>query len=467
MPHPIERITHPDIRPAFARYPLAVKAAGLVFLSGVRAGMRAGMRGTDPRRFTDLPEKGRAKQQGYTLVDQLEGVVSAESWNAHENLEAVLNAAGTTGDQLLRQHIWQRDKRFFPAYERVRMHWQEAPAPSSGLGVASISGREDGWIGMDGIAVCPGASPLFKAREVVNAVYDKRLPSASHYSQAVRSGPLLCTAGHIAIKTAEPGKPLVNAFDDVPAEGRFLATGRSHPDSRDGPIAAQAWYVYHELQRTLAQHSMTMDDVIHSSVFLSDVRDFATVHRVHTHYFPSGGPSLCVTGFDEVGHRGCRIEIELTAAAKAGGLTLGASEWPCPAPLAAPAVRRAGPLLYCSGMAGIGADGHLVRNGDDLPPAARSLVRELAAVERRPGLAAQCWAALNTLDQALRKAGSGLSRLVKTTIYLRDERDRTVYEAVRAAFISDAELPALEVVVVHSPGPVPDAHLQIEAIAVD
>lgn len=462
MPHPIERITHPEIRPAFARYPLAVKAAGLVFLSGVRAGMR----GADPRRFDELPQSARARQQGYTLVDDREGVVSAESWNAHDNLEAVLKAAGTSGDQLLRQHIWQRDKRFFPAYERVRMHWQEAPAPSSGLGVARISGRTDGWIGMDGIAVCPGANALFPAREVVRAVYDKRLPSASHYSQAVRSGPLLCTAGHIAIKTAEPGKPLVNGFDDIPAEGRFLATGRSHPDSRDGPLAAQSWYVYHELKRTLEQHAMTMNDVIHSSVFLSDVRDFAVFHRVHAHFFPSGGPTLCVTGFDEVGHRGCRIEIELTAAAN-GAVTRSAHEWPCPAPFAAPAVVRAGPLLYCSGVVGIGGDGMLARNADTLPAAGQALVRELEAQESRRGLAAQCWAAFDTLQRALSGAGSGLDRLVKTTVYLRNENDRAIYETVRAAFIDTNALPALEVVLVHSPGPVPDAHVQIEAIAVE
>jgi hypothetical protein len=103
--HRIERITHPDIRPAFARYSLAVKSAGLVFLSGVRAGMAAAA----PRRFDELPSAGRVKRQGYTLVDQLEGVVSGESWSAHESLEAVLKAAATRGDQLLRQHIWQRE----------------------------------------------------------------------------------------------------------------------------------------------------------------------------------------------------------------------------------------------------------------------------------------------------------------------------------------------------------------------
>ncbi len=162
----IERITSADVRQVFAPYPLATKSNGLVFLSGIRAGMTA----SNPRGFETLPSEGQAKRQGYSLADALEGVVTAESWNAHENLERVLRVAGTMGDQLLRQHIWQRDKRFFPCYERVRMHWQAAPAPSSGLGVARISGRADGWIGIDGIAVCPGENGLFGVRQVMSGV---------------------------------------------------------------------------------------------------------------------------------------------------------------------------------------------------------------------------------------------------------------------------------------------------------
>ncbi len=458
----IERITSADVRQVFAPYPLATKSNGLAFLSGVRAGMTA----ANPRSFEALPGEGQAKRQGFSLADALAGVATAESWSVHENLERVLRAAGTTGDQLLRQHIWQRDKRFFPCYERVRMHWQAAPAPSSGLGVARVSGCADGWIGIDGIAVCPGESTLFAARQVVSGVDSKQLPSASHYSQAVRSGPLLCTAGHIAIKTAEPSKPLVNSFDDVPQEGRFLATGRSHPDSRDGPIAAQTWYIYNELRRTIEQHGLAMRDVVHATVFLGDLRDFGTFHRMHRHFFPDEGPSLCVAGFDEVGHRGCRIEIELTALDGKAALATARTPWAGAAPFAAPAVMRAGPLLYCSGMLGLGADGMLVRGADALPPAARALVRELEAIERVRGLAAQCWAALSQLKASLASAGSGLAQLAKTSVYVRDERDFAVYEIVRREFIGDSELPAVEVIVVQGPGPVPDAHVQIESIAI-
>src|SRR5690606_5004292 len=147
------------------------------------------------------------------------------SWGAHARLEAVLDAVGSDNSQVLRQHIWQKDKRFFPCYESVRMDWQPTPAPSSGLGVGAVPGPGENWIGIDAIAVVPG-HPLFTERQVIAAVDQAELPSASHYSQAVRSGPLVFTAGHIPVMTAAKGKPVVQSFEDIPEEGRFLATGR-------------------------------------------------------------------------------------------------------------------------------------------------------------------------------------------------------------------------------------------------
>ena len=210
-----------------------------------------------------------------------------------------------------------------------------------------------------------------------------RLPSASHYSQAVASGDLLFTAGHIPIKTTEPGKPLVQGFDDVPEEGRFLATGRSHPDSRDGPIAAQTWYVYEELRKLLAANGFGLDDVVLSTVYLADVRDFAVFHRVHRHFFPDATTALAVTGFDEVGHRGCKIEIELTAAknAKASRRIV---RWSIPVPVAAPAVVGIASLLFYSGIVGLDQNGNLVHGAADLPTAARQLVSRLQDTESRP-----------------------------------------------------------------------------------
>ncbi len=458
---PTHPVHCPEVPSVFAPYPVAVKGAGLIFLSGLR-GARPGVA---PAAFDEIPAAGRDKQQGFALVDAIEGMVAADAWAVHETLEIVLAAAGSSGEQLLRQHIWQRDKRYFPIYENIRMHWQPAACPSSGLGIGTFVGHGSRWYGVDGIAVGQEPGSLFGDRVVVTPADNTDLPSASFYSQAVQSGPLAFLAGHIPINTAAPGQPLITRFDDIPEEGRFLATGRSHPDSRDGPIAVQSWYVYNELRRTLATQGLTMDDVVHLNVYLSDLRDFPTFHRVHRHFFPTQAPALCVTGFDEVGHRGCRIEIELTALRADHNRRQ--IDWACAAPFAGAAAVQAGPIVFFAGMLGLSDAGRLVMGAADVPPSGRSLVERLQAREHTPGCAAQCWMAWSRLAQTAAALDMPLSNLAKTLVYLAHSGDFEVYEAVREAFISAADpLPACECVVIQGPGPTPEAAMQIDAIGI-
>jgi enamine deaminase RidA (YjgF/YER057c/UK114 family) len=398
----------------------------------------------------------------------MEGEVAADSWAAHDNLEKVLAAAGTDGTQILRQHIWQRDKRFFPIYEGIRMEWQKVPAPSSGLGVSDVVGRFSRWIGVDALAVVPGANPSFPERATVRTFDNQELPSASFYSQAVRCGPLVFLAGHIPIQTDKPGKPVVRGFDDVPESGRFLETGRSHPDSRQGPIAAQSWYCYEHIRNTLASQGLTMADVLHVSVFLQDMRDFGTFHRVHQHFFPLTGPALVVTQFDEVGHKGTLIEIEPTAIQPGQGLATAHVAWPIPAPFSGPAATKSGPLWFLAGMLGLNGRGQLVSSADHLEdPVGVRVVEDLSRFEKNRGFAAQCWQAWRLMERVCSDAGLSLSNIVKTTIYLRSFEEAWIYEEIREAFIQQRALPAVEFVAVSGPGPVPNSHVQIEAIATE
>ena len=424
-------------------YPAAVVANGLVFTSGARA-QSTGLG------FVGIPEAAREREQGFALVDAAEGLTSESSWGAHESLEAILQAAGSDNLQILRQHVWQTDKRFFPCYEKVRMHWQPVPAPSSGLGVSAVPpGAVAHRIGLDAIAVAPGASTVFTAREVMAAVDHSALPSASHYSQAVRSGPLVFTAGHIPIRTSEPGKPVVSAYADVPPEGRLFETGRSHPDSRDGPIAAQTWYVYEQLRQLLASSGLGLNHAILATVYLADLRDFAMFHRVHCKVFGKCLPALCVAGLDEVGHRGTRIEIELTVLDPKSGLRAENVAWPGAAPFAGPACVRVGGFAFLAGIPGFDQHGRMA--GADSALASR--------------VADQSRAAFTRLGEVLREAGLGFSDLVKLTLYLRREADLASFESVRGEFLDPASLPAFECVCVHGPGPVQESELQIEAIA--
>ena len=118
----------------------------------------------------------------------------------------------------------------------------------------------------------------------------------------------------------------------------------------------------------------------------------------------------------------------------------------------------------------MGPDGTPVGHSRDLPDAiGRRVAADLERFESTPGVAAQCWAAWSLLKAVSERAGIPLERLTKTTVYLRSAADIGIYEEIREAFLSsvDHSLPAAEFVVLHGPGPVHGAHLQIEATAAD
>lgn len=454
------------IVPVARGYPAAVVANGLAFIGGVRGG-----RADRDTRFVDLPQAFRgAGFSGFPIADQAEGGFAADGWGAHENLDRVIKAAGSDEMQVLRLHIWMRDKRSFPVYERIRMAWQPVPAPSSCLGVADMPGRFGRSIGLEALAVVPGENPLFPERATTRSFDNKDFPSAGFYSQAVRCGPLVFLAGHISIETRKPGAPVILGFADIPEEGRFLATGRSHPDSRQGPIAAQTWFNYERIRENLAGQGLSMRDIKHVAVMLQDIRDFGTFHRVHMHFFPNDPPALVVTGFNEVGHRGTLIEIEPTAVDPRANLDVMELPWPCAAPFAGPAAIKMGPVTFFAGILGLNAEGTLVADARDLDdPIGRRVVEDLARFESVSGFAAQCWAAWSILKAVCDGARLPLERIAKTTVYLRHASDLWIYEEIREAFLSGVgrDLPAAEFVAIHGPAAVPGAHVQIEAMAAE
>src|SRR5690349_10677929 len=120
-------VTVPGLAPPSRGYPSAVISNGLIFTSGGRCGRMATVSSAN-----DLPKSFRDEiLSGFTASDAMEGDFAADAWVIHDNLDRVLKACGSDMTQLLRAHVWLKDKRFFPAFEKVRMSWQKVPPPSS------------------------------------------------------------------------------------------------------------------------------------------------------------------------------------------------------------------------------------------------------------------------------------------------------------------------------------------------
>ena len=121
------------------------------------------------------------------------------------------------------------------------------------------------------------------------ALASDRAPKAvGPYSQAVAFGDLLFCAGQIPLD---------------PTTGEI--TGAN--------VAEQTERVIENIKAVLAVNSMTLFDVVKTTVFLTTMEDFAAMNDVYARHFTQPYPArstVAVVGLP----RGAKVEIEVTAA---------------------------------------------------------------------------------------------------------------------------------------------------------
>ena len=122
----------------------------------------------------------------------------------------------------------------------------------------------------------------------LSILHTDRAPKAiGPYAQAVRANGFLFTAGQIPL----------------------------HPETMEiveGDVAAQAEQVLANLAAVLEEAGAGWNDVVKTTVFLRDMRDFAAVNAVYARVFGDARPArstVAVAGLP----RDVRVEIELVA----------------------------------------------------------------------------------------------------------------------------------------------------------
>ena len=117
----------------------------------------------------------------------------------------------------------------------------------------------------------------------------KKAPAAvGPYSQALEVGPFVFCSGQI------PLNPQTGALEGDTA-------------------AEQAEQVFCNIEAVLAEAGLSMKDVVKSTVFLCDLKDFVAVNEVYARHFVKPYPARsCVEGSERP--KGAMVECEVIAA---------------------------------------------------------------------------------------------------------------------------------------------------------
>ena len=363
------------------------------------------------RFFSSLAWDGRNgdMRRAGPWIEVAEAPFGLQARGIYDRMEEALSDCGGLA-AVLRQHMYQRDKRRFPVLEAIRQERElDGVAPSSGLGLTSLRDDEVNYE-IDAIALSPQGATRLGPRTVLDSPGVGE--AAALYSQAVAAGPYIFTAGMLALA---PDKSwAVTSFDDIAEEGRWLQRGRSHPDHRTGPVISQTWTLYERFDAFLRELGLELSQVANATVFIHDEGDFADALRVHEHWFASEGPALQVIPVDEVGHKGSVIEIEITATRG----SLRRMPGPSGAP---PSVVQADGLIFVSDHLPITGDGRILWIDDASAYFRREAALARIAADLDPEqqlLATQMWVALKNLLGSLDEFGIEGEALGQVTVRL-------------------------------------------------
>ncbi len=119
--------------------------------------------------------------------------------------------------------------------------------------------------------------------------FAKRLGAYSHgYTVEIGDTKLIFTTGQIALDK----------------DGNVL-----YPDD---PVK-QTEFIYEALQTILQESGAALDDVIKTTIFLTDMNDFPKISPIRNKYFKNSEPVSTLVEVSKLVKPGCRVEIDVIA----------------------------------------------------------------------------------------------------------------------------------------------------------
>ncbi len=246
-----------------------------------------------------------------------------------------------------------------------------------------------------------------------------------------RVGPYLFVMG---VEGADPVTGRVATdIPDLPSEvRRTLASGDIHRDNIEGAVLAQSWLMFHNLKRFLEAAGTDIDHLLHTIVFLREVRQtWVAFDRVRRLMVANPPPSTALEmsrlGVDD----SVQVMIHAIAGIEDASHRVNTVKLPRDGELATrrlygAGVKKFGPLVFAMGTGGVDPKTRrIIRGISDLPAAARCELGIADGAGNLPGgrVIAQTWVGYQNVSRYLESAGSSLQGLVHENVFLRNIKE--------------------------------------------
>jgi enamine deaminase RidA (YjgF/YER057c/UK114 family) len=205
------------------------------------------------------------------------------------NLKKTFEAAGGSLDEVLKAQVFMIDLADFNAFDEVWKEYFQVPPARTTIGTSGllVAGT---LVEIDLIGHIPGKG---SKREAITSGNPKPL---ANYTEAFRAGDLVFAAGQIASDFS------TGVAREASVDPAFPFYGSS--------IKKQTRYILNNLKNTFEAAGSSLDQVVKSQVFLTDLADFFAFDEVWKEFFKIPPPRSTI-GTSGLLVDGCRIEIDL------------------------------------------------------------------------------------------------------------------------------------------------------------
>jgi enamine deaminase RidA (YjgF/YER057c/UK114 family) len=236
-------------------------------------------------------------------------------------------------------------------------------------------------------------------------------------------------------------------------------------ESIEGETAAQIMAVYRQIAASLERAGSALEQIVLMNGWYADFREWPVMDRLRRSFFDRSAYPVS-TGFGAAGFASDRTRalFEVIAVTKdrerqvvGNPLQVGSYA----------AGSKVGSLFFLAGE--VPADieaGKVITAPEDLGSAAPKVATGVFGLDGWEGkIRAQTWSVYDRIRRTLEDAGSGLDRIVKQNVYLRDLRDLPGFSRMSREILGDAR-PATTIVNVSEYGH-QDFDLEVEITACD